>query len=86
MNKLALNCASIHCFLEMIVLHNKSVLLKPIIEKLRLGRLEKLYRRFDRCWHGEVSWNLFRFYFLHYRSGIREFITKKPEINYVYLD
>ena len=80
---LALNTASIHCFLQMVVLHNQRVLLKPIIQKLRLGRLEKLYRRFDRCWHGEVSWGLFRFYFLHYQSGIKEFITTKYEINYV---
>ena len=83
MNTLALNCASIHCFLEMIVLHNKSMLLKPIIQKLRLGRLEKLYRRFNRCWEGEVTWKLFRFYFLKYRKSV---IVTSHEINYVYLD
>ena len=64
MDNLAFNCANIHCFLEMIVLQNESVLLKPIIQKLRLGRLEKLYRRFNRVWYSEVSWKLFRFYFL----------------------
>ena len=83
MNKLSLNCASIHCFLEMIVLHNQSMLLKPIIQKLRLGRLEKLYRRFNRCWEDEVSWKLFRFYFLKYR---RRVTVTSPEINYVYID
>ena len=79
MNRLSLNCANIHCTLEMTVLHNKVVLLKPIIQKLRLGRLEKLYRRFDRGWHGEVSWNSFKFYFLHDTTGVKEFI--KNEIN-----
>ena len=83
MSKLAINCANIHCMLEMIVLHNKSVLLTPIIQKLRLGRLEKLYRRFNRCWEGEVTWDLFRFYFLKYRSGIT---VTESQINYVYLD
>ena len=83
MNQLGFHSASIHCCLEMIVLHNKSVLLKPIIQKLRLARLEKLYRRFNRCWHEEVSWELFRFYFLKYRSGIT---VTESQINYVYLD
>ena len=79
-----LNCANIHCTLEMIVLHNRSVLFRPIIEKLRLGRLEKLYRRFNRVWEDEVSYNLFRFYFLHYRKGLNS--LKKSDINYIYLD
>ena len=83
MDKLALNCANIHCCLEMIILHNKSVLLKPIIQKLRLGRLELLYRGFNRCWEGEVTWKLFRFYFLKYRISVT---LTSPEINYVYLD
>ena len=83
MDNLAFNSANIHCCLEMIVLHNKSMLLKPIIQKLRLGRLEKLYRPFNRCWEGEVSWELFRFYFLKYRKSVT---VVSPEINYIYLD
>ena len=59
MDNLAFHCANIHCCLEMIVLHKKLMLLKPIIQKLRLNRLEKLYRRFNRCWEDEVSWKLF---------------------------
>ena len=86
MNELALNCANIHGMLEMVVLHNRSVLLKPIIQKLRLGQLERLYRRFNRVWYGEVGWDLFRFYFLQYRIGLKECITEKLDINYVYLD
>ena len=70
----------------MVVLHNKTVLLQPIIQRLRLGRLETLYRRFNRVWYGEVGWDLFRFYFLQCRGGLKEFITKKTDINYVYLD
>ena len=78
MDKLALNCANIHCCLEMIVLHNRLLLMKPIIQRLRLGRLEKLYRRFNRVWYGEVSWKLFKLYFLKYRSGTT---VAEPEIN-----
>ena len=84
MDQLGFHCANIHCFLEMVVLHNKIVLLKPIIQKLRLGRLEKLYTRFNRCYHDDVDYNLCRFYFLHYRSGLNQ--LKKCEINYIYLD
>ena len=79
-----LNVAYIHCCLEMIVLHNRSLLFTPIIEKLRLGRLEKLYTKFSRVWDDEVSYNLFRFYFLHYRKGLKD--LKRSEINYIYLD
>ena len=70
MDNLAFHCANIHCCLQMIVLHKKLMLLKPIIQKLRLGRLEKLYRRFNRCWEDEVSWKLFRFYFLQYKKRV----------------
>ena len=79
-----LNVANIHCCLEMIVQYNRSVLFRPIIDKLRLGRLERLYRRFSRVWDDEVSYNLFRFYFLHYRKGLKD--LKRSEINYIYLD
>ena len=83
MDKLAFNCANIHCCLEMIILHKKFILLKPIIQKLRLGRLEKLYRRFNRCWEDEVSWKLFRFYFLQYKKRVT---IAESHINYIYLD
>ena len=79
-----LNLANIHCTLHMIVEHNRSVLFRPIIEKLKLGRLEKLYTKFSRVWDDEVSYNLFRFYFLHYRKGLKD--LKRSEINYIYLD
>ena len=82
MKRLAFNCANIRCSLEMIVLHNRVMLLKPIIQKLQLGRLEKLYRRFNRCWEDEVSWGLFRFYFLQYKSCK----VAESQINYVFLD
>ena len=71
MDNLAFYCANIHCCLQMIVLNKKLMLLKPIIQKLRLGRLEKLYRRFNRCWEDEVSWKLFRFYSLQYKKGLQ---------------
>jgi hypothetical protein len=71
MDNLAFHCTNIHCCLQMIVLHKKLMLLKPIIQKLRLGRLEKLYRRFNRCWEDEVSWKLFRFYSLQYKKGLQ---------------
>ena len=77
MKEIAFNCASIHCMLHMIVLHNKAVLLKPIIEKLRLGRLEKLYNKFNNIWNDEVSYNLFRFYFLHYRKDLNQLTNKR---------
>ena len=75
MDNLAFHCANIHCCFEMTVLHNRVMLLKPIIQKLILGR------RFNRCWQDEVSWKLFRFYFLQYRSG-----KVVSQINYIYLD
>ena len=80
-----LNCANIHCCLEMIVRYNRLVLFKPIIDKLRLGRLEKLYKRFSRVFHDEVTYNLFRFHFMHYKKGLNG-LNKRSEINYVYLD
>ena len=83
MDKLSFNCANIHCSLEMIILHNRAMLLKPIIRKLRLGRLEKLYIRFNRVWEGEVSWDLFRYYFLQYKKRV---IFDDNQINYVFLD
>ena len=83
MDNLAFHCANIHCCLQMIVLHKKLMLLKPIIQKLRLGRLEKLYRRFNRCWEDEVSWKLFRFYFLQYKKRVT---IAESQINYVFLD
>ena len=82
MDQIGLNCANIHCCLEMIILHNREMLLKPIIQKMRLGRLEKLYRRFNRVWEDEVSWDVFRFYFLKYKRCK----VVSPEINYIYLD
>ena len=83
MDKLAFNCANIHCCFEMIVLHNRFMLLKPIIQKLRLWRLELLYRRFNRCWDDEVSWELFRFSFLQYKERVT---VTESQINYIYLD
>ena len=83
MDQVGFHCANIHCFLEMVVLHNKLVLLKPIIQKLRLGRLEKLDIRFNRCWEDEVSLKLFRFYFLQYKKKVS---VTSSEINYIYLD
>lgn len=83
MDQIGFHCANIHCFLEMVVLHNKLVLLKPIIQKLRLGRLEKLDIRFNRCWEDEVSLKLFRFYFLQYKKKVS---VTSSEINYIYLD
>ena len=83
MDQIGLNCANIHCCLEMAILHNRAMLLKPIIQKLRLGRLEKLYRRFNRVWEDEVSWYVFRFYFLQYKKRAT---FEDHQINYVFLD
>ena len=67
-NKLGMHIASLHCFLHMITIHNKIIILTPIIQKLKLGRFEKLYLRFKNIWFKsvDISYSKFLFYLQHY--------------------